>query len=189
MNRIPACIALGFTLAIALHSQAMAEADIEARHYSAQANAWVEGTLTKANSDGSFTVHGAESPYARDYASFMREYQSFQPSARDSHLQELMSSYGERLRYRWPGPEKQKDYTFTGGTGDVAIFEEPEYGRDASTWSYRAEPRAFQYDELKAGDRVVIGYDSFAENPFAIYLVNPSRSDVLNVGLGDQTHP
>ncbi len=185
MSKILVIFAIGLWLALALQCFAgepnkLSETD--ASHYSAQANSWVEGTLTKADSNGSFVVRGAESPYARDYNSFQREYHSYPPTRREEHSQELMNSYGDRLRYSW-NTSSQKDYPLMGGTeGSVGIFEEPDYGRDPGTWSIRAEPRAFPFGDLREGDRVAVGFDSFDRNVYTILLINPGRGDSLYIG-------
>jgi len=180
MYRILAIFGLGLWLGLALQSFAVEttnEWSDDPNHYSAKANGWVEGTLMRAESDGSFGVRGAESPYARDYASFHREFFAETPLQRESKRQELLNSYGDRLKYPPSNAGPQRDYVFTGGNSeDVSISEEPQYGRDTNSWSYRAAPRRFRFGDLKTGDRVVVGYDTYDDQKaFTIYLVNPNE--------------
>lgn len=187
MFRILTAGGLALWLAFALQSLAADTlvgngTEIEANHYSAKANAWVEGTLTKADSDGSFTVRGAESPYARDFASFHRELYAITPLERGSQRQELLNGYGDRLKYPMDTMSKSREFNFANGTSEsTAIFEEPQYGRETGTWNYRAQPRAMRYGDIKMGDRVVVGYDSYGDDIFAIWLVNPMSMDPVDL--------
>ncbi len=54
---------------------------------------------------------------------------------------------------------------------DTTIYDESNYGNDYSTWNYDTEPRAYHYNDINVGDRVVIGYDENGNN--SMFRVNP----------------
>lgn len=135
----------------------------DTNYYDNSANAYAEGTVSSVDADGRVTLRGYESPYANSYSSYHREYYSIPESQRESRAKEMREKYKDRLTYS-EYKDKERDYNFSVATpGKFTVYDESSrYGRSSDTWNYSA-PRTSHYNEIKTGDRVVVGYDS--KNP------------------------
>lgn len=135
-------------------------------YYDNSANEYAEGTVSTVAPDGSITLRGYESPYANSYSSYHREYYAMPVSQREARAREIREKYQGKLNYS-EYKDKERDYNFHVSTPErfTGYDESSRYGRSADTWSY-STPRTYRYNDIKAGDRVVVGYDS--NNPSAV---------------------
>lgn len=128
-------------------------------YYDSRANSYVEGTVSTVSPDGRITLKGYESPYAQTYTTYHKEYYSIPAAERETRGAELRERYKDKLTYETRKDEK--DFTFS--VSDREKFhvydESPRYGRTYTDWKY-SEPKTYGYTDIKAGDRVVVGYDS-----------------------------
>lgn len=114
---------------------------------------WTEGTVSAVGKDGRLTIRGTASPYASEYVKYHSGYYTTPESGRVTYS----TGYRDRFGYKWDD-SKLTEYTYT-VPETVTVYEEPNYGREFTTWTYSNEPRRYKYSDLKAGDRIVVGHD------------------------------
>lgn len=137
---------------------------------------WAEGTLTAIHPDGTFSIRGMESPYAHQYFSYMRDYNSVPEPERTDLLPRLHERYKAGLNYKWDEENLHDFALYAVYPEDVKVFNEAaRYGNSVDSWTFADNSRIDHYKDLEAGDRVIVGFDDHnAVN--AIYRANPVRA-------------
>jgi hypothetical protein len=135
-------------------------------YYDNSANTYAEGTVSTVGADGRITFRGYETPYANSYTSYHRDYYALPEAERQTRSKDILARYKDRLNYS-EYKDKERDYNFSISSPErFTVYDESSrYGRSADGWNY-SSPRTYHYNEIKAGDRVVIGYDS--NNPSSV---------------------
>ncbi len=148
----------------------------DVNYYDNSGNTYVEGTVTNIGPDGRVVLKGYESPYANAYTSYHRDYYSIPETQRETRSREFREKYKDRLNYS-EYKDKERDYNFSISNPDrFTVYDESaRYGRGADTWHY-STPSKYTYSNIKAGDRVVVGYDSNnPNNPRSMYKVDAQK--------------
>ncbi len=163
------CVAI---LALALNCSAAAPATAESE-FSQNATEWAEGVITQIKPDGHFQINGGKNPYASNFAAFNREYFSIPETERDLRRKELQDRYQSSLIYS-NGSEQPFVFSFNVPEyHHMPVFDESGlYGFSLPMWKYPENPVILSYRDLKAGDRVVVGYDT-SDEVYSIYRVSP----------------
>jgi len=140
--------------------------------FNPKATEWAEGVVTSVK-DGRVQLSGAKSGYAGDFAAFHREFFSFPETERELQRKKLQERFQSRMAYH-ASKEKPLMFTFSvPDAGNTVVFDEAaNYGTTLSLWKFPEKTTLYKFNDLKPGDRVVVGYDS-SEQVHSIMRVNP----------------
>ncbi len=164
-------LGLGIQSLAAETSRGDATVNIGSARYGPGGHVWAEGVISNVGRDGRFTIRGTRSPYADNYITYNHDY-----NADPEHRRELDQRFRNRLDYTW-NDSNVSNYSFvTPDYDSIVVYDEPNYGTDFNTWSYSGNPHTYRYDELRAGDRVAIGYDENGNKVERIYRIHPSMA-------------
>ncbi len=112
---------------------------------------WVEGTLSAIHSDGTLTLRGIESPYAPQYLSYMRYYNSVPEADRNNLLPVLKERYSAALNYKWDEENLHNFALNVAYPEDLKVFNEStRYGNSVNSWTYTDNSRVDHYSDLVA---------------------------------------
>ncbi|HLX61178.1 MAG TPA: hypothetical protein VKX17_07840 [Planctomycetota bacterium] len=140
--------------------------------FNPDATNWAEGVITEVGDHGEFKMHATRSAYVADYVEYHKEFYSFKDGQRAALRRDLADSYRDRMKYKWD-PDYEEDLSFTMPYPNFSIFDEsPRYGISFPLWSYTEEPRVYHFDDLRPGDRYVVGYNDDM-NLYSMFCVNP----------------
>ena len=181
MKRTMALFSLAVCLC-ALHAGALERITVSGNYYDSKANAWAEGTISSVGPDGRVVISGHESPYATTYTTYHKEYYALPEAEREARRHDLNAKYRDRLAYS-PYRDPAREYSFSVENRDKFVIydETPRYGTTYENWKY-STPRTYTYSDLKAGDRVVVGYDS--GNPSSVYSMYRVDAGGTRVNVG-----
>ena len=140
---------------------------------------WAEGTIESVDNNGRLVVRGLESPYANNYFSAMKDYYSTAPNEREAQLRAIRDKYSNMLNYAWTDQHNDNFILNVSYPEDMRVFDESKrYGKDFTSWTFDNNTQPYHYNDLKTGDRVVVGFNNnnYVES---IFLVNPIRRESL----------
>jgi len=177
-------LVLFFALSIAAYAQQGTTPE-----FSPLATSWAEGTIAGTEQSGRLILHGTPSEYARNYVAYQRDFYSLTPAERADlkRVEDLRAGYNGRLSYNWRS-DNLKDLTFT--VPNVADFmvrdESLRYGIDPNKWSYNDDKQPVYFDDLKIGDRVVVGFDDY-NTVRSIFRINSRLGQPMESNVTLQT--
>lgn len=145
---------------------------------------WVEGTVATIG-DKQFTLKNTQSFFAAKYAKMLNDINekttNFAPAEAARKASEIRKKWRADMSALEPDPvsDKEMNFLLPQQSGGLHVIDESGlYTRDAVSTSGDSRQTSIdsygkvsQWDDIKAGDRIVVGYHESTENRNALVII------------------